>query len=108
REVPAESERSVASAGVVGKRELRPKAGAARRCGDWHGHRTSAGHGVGGEFLADAADSAAAFGQRDCWRSSSRALRLTASFRTRFSLTASQHTVRATLTVNSQEIRGRV
>ena len=62
---PAEAERAVAGAGVVGQRELRAEARAAGAGGDGHRHRAGAGDRVGGELLADAADGAAALGQRD-------------------------------------------
>ena len=62
-ERPAEAERAVAGAGVVGQRELRAEAGAAGARGDRHRHRAGAGDRVGGELLADAADGAAAFGE---------------------------------------------
>lgn len=64
-EVPAEAERAVAGAGVIGERQLRSEAGAPRAGGDGHRERARAGDRVGPEFLADAADGAATLGQRE-------------------------------------------
>ena len=63
REPPAEAERPVAVAGVVGQRQLRAEVAAAAAGLDRDLQRGGAGHRVGGELLSDAADRTAALRQ---------------------------------------------
>jgi len=63
RQRPAETEGTVARAGIVGEGELRTEAGTAGAGGQGHHHGARAGDRIGAEFLADAADRAAALGQ---------------------------------------------
>jgi hypothetical protein len=59
---------------VVGKGKLRPETRTSRAGGHGHAYRPSASHRVGGEFLANAANGAAAHLETDCWGSRSGAL----------------------------------
>ena len=68
RKTPAEPERAIASAGVIGERKLWTESRSARRSSNGHCHRTGASHRVGGELLAHAADGATAFWERNCRR----------------------------------------
>src|SRR5262245_7258162 len=63
RKAPAETERTVARARVVGQLELWAEPSTSRAGGDRNRHRASSGDGVGSELLPDAANGPAAFGQ---------------------------------------------
>ena len=62
---PTEAERPVSGAGIVRERELRAEIRTPGTRAKWYDHRGRAGHRVGGELLANAANSPAAFGKRD-------------------------------------------
>ena len=66
--MPAHTERTITSARVVGKRQLGTEPGPPRAGVNGYAHGAGAGDRVGGEFLADAADGAAAFGKGNGWR----------------------------------------
>ena len=63
REGPAQAERAIAGAGVVGQRERRSEPGAARAGGNRQRQGAGAAHRIGGELFTDAADRASPLGQ---------------------------------------------
>jgi hypothetical protein len=75
REAPAEPERAVARARVVGEDELRAKAGPPGRCVDRDAHGRGARHRVRAELLAKASNRSAALGQADLWGRNAEILR---------------------------------
>jgi hypothetical protein len=65
RKVPAEAEGAIAGAGIIREGKWGPEAGAAGAGGDGNRHRAGSGDRIGGELLADTADGAAPFWERE-------------------------------------------
>ena len=62
RKIPAEAERTVSCAGVIGECELRAEARTSRGGGDGNAHGHGASHRIGRELFTHPANGAAAFG----------------------------------------------